>query len=112
MLNNQSLKPPQIPGREAEVSGEANRLQPELSRQIVPVNVNMRRLIRFMAVEVEAVRAASQHGRHLLSNLPRIRFVRPETIDLRSLKRLHPDGLAHGDALTEPRYHVAGHPFQ
>ena len=58
MLNHQFLKPPQLLGREAEVSGEANRLQPELGRQIVPVNMDMRWLIGFMAVEVEAVRAA------------------------------------------------------
>src|SRR6266540_606870 len=59
MLSDQFLKPPQLLGCEAEVPCEADRLQPELRRQIVPVNMDMRRLIGFMAVEVEAVRAAS-----------------------------------------------------
>src|SRR5438105_8852981 len=53
MLNYQFLKPPQLLGREAEVPCEADRLQPELGRQVVPVNMDMRRLIGFMAIDVE-----------------------------------------------------------
>ena len=68
MLNYQFLKPPQFLGRETKIPCEADRLQPKLGRQIVPVNMDMRRLIRFMAVEVETVLAASQDGRHELSN--------------------------------------------
>src|SRR5438067_12872253 len=64
MLNHQFLKPPQLLGWEAEVPRQADRLQPELGRQIVPIDMNMRRLIGFMAVEVKAVRPASQASMH------------------------------------------------
>src|SRR5438105_6379615 len=64
MLNHQFLKPSQFLGWEAEVPRQADRLQPELGRRIVPIDMDMRRLIGFMAVEVEAVRPASQDGRH------------------------------------------------
>src|SRR5207302_8250744 len=64
MLNHQFLKPPQLFGREAEVPRQADRLQPELGRPLVSIDMDMRRLIGFMAVEVEAVRPASQDGRH------------------------------------------------
>jgi len=64
MLNYEFLKAPQLLGREAEVPREADRLQPEFGRQVVPINVDMRRLIGFMAIEVAAVGAASQDGRH------------------------------------------------
>ena len=102
MLNDQFLKPPQLLGREAEVPCEADRLQPELGRQIVPVNMDMRRLIGFMAIEVEAVRAASQDGRHKRSILPRDGLVRPEAVDLRPFEGRRPVGFADGDALAEP----------
>src|SRR5438876_325572 len=64
MLHHPLLKPPQLFGREAEVPCEADRLQPELGRQIVPIDMDMRRLLGFMVVEVKAVRAAAQDGRH------------------------------------------------
>jgi hypothetical protein len=67
MLNYQFLKPPQLFGRETEVPCKADWLQPELGRQIIPVNMDMRRLIGFVTVEVEAVRAASQDDRHELT---------------------------------------------
>src|SRR6476660_2819214 len=50
MLNHQFLKPPQFLGREAEVPSQADRLQPELGRHIVSINMDMRRLVGFMAV--------------------------------------------------------------
>src|SRR5438876_5986984 len=53
MLNHSFLKPPLLLGREAEVPREADRLQPELGRQIVPIHMDVRRLIGFMAVGVE-----------------------------------------------------------
>jgi hypothetical protein len=44
MLNYEFPKAPQLLGREAEVPRVAFRLQPELGRQIVPINMDMRRL--------------------------------------------------------------------
>ena len=64
MFVDQPLNPPQLLGRETKVTREADRLQPELRRQIVPVNMDMRRLMEFMAVEVEAVWTTSQDGWH------------------------------------------------
>jgi hypothetical protein len=86
MLNRQFLKPPQLLGREAEVPRETDRPQPELSRQIVPIDMDVRRLIRFMAVEIEAVRAASQDGRHELSIPSHDRPVRPGAVNLDPLE--------------------------
>src|ERR1019366_3808774 len=59
MLTYQFIKPTQLLGREAEVPRETDRLQPKLCRQIIPIDVDVRWFIGFMAVEVEAVRAAS-----------------------------------------------------
>ena len=64
MLTHQFLNPPQFLWREAQISSEANRLQPELGRQIIPINMHVWRLVRFMAVEVESERAGSQDSRH------------------------------------------------
>jgi hypothetical protein len=69
MLNHQFLKPSQLLRREAEVPRQGNRLQPELGRQIVSIDMDMRRLIWFMAIEVQPVRAASQDGRHATSTV-------------------------------------------
>ena len=55
MLNYEFLKPPQLMRREAAVPCESNRLQPKFGRQIVSVNMDVRRLIGLMAVEVESV---------------------------------------------------------
>ena len=65
-----------------------------------------------MAVEVEAVRAALQDGRHELSISPRDGLVRPEAVNLGPLEGARPVGFTDGDALAETRYHVAGQPFQ
>lgn len=43
---------------------QAHRVQPELRRAIVPVNVNVRRLVRLVAVELEPVGTDAQHDRH------------------------------------------------
>ncbi len=112
MLNHQFLKPPQLLGREAEVPCEADWLHPEVGRQIIPVNMDMRRLMGFMAVEVEAVRAASQDRRHERSILPREGLARPQAVSLCAFEGPHPVGFADGDALVILGYHVAGEPLQ
>jgi hypothetical protein len=45
---------------------------PSLQECIVSINMDMRRLIRFMAVEVEAVRPAPKYCRHLEPSPPHI----------------------------------------
>src|SRR5260370_5655058 len=54
MLNHHFLKPTQRLGREAKVPCEADRLQPELGRQIVLINVDMWRFVWLLVVAVEA----------------------------------------------------------
>src|SRR5207244_1056274 len=66
----------------------------------------MGRLVRFVAVEVKAVRTRSQHGRHESSIPPRNGFVRPATVNLGPRERLGPVGFADSDPLPEPGYHV------
>jgi hypothetical protein len=64
MFYYQSSNSPQFLWRKPYVPGQRNRLQPELGRKIVPINVNMGRLLRLVAVKVKAVRASSQYSRH------------------------------------------------
>jgi hypothetical protein len=39
-------------GTETEIMGKGNGLKPELARLFVAINMNVRRFIRFMAVEI------------------------------------------------------------
>ena len=45
------------------VSRECHGDQPKLCREIVSINMHVRRLIWFVAIEVESVRARSQSSR-------------------------------------------------
>src|SRR3989442_14016828 len=64
MFGEQFLKPPQLLRREPEVPCEPDRLQPELGREIVTIDMDVRRLTLLVAVEVKAVRTGSQDSRH------------------------------------------------
>ena len=60
MLAHNLLDFTQFIGTESEIAGESDRLQPELSGQVVSVNMDMRRLMdQIMAVEVESIRPAA-----------------------------------------------------
>src|SRR5579863_10000383 len=48
----------------SEIRCELDRIEPEFRRQIVAVDMNVRRLVRLVTVEVETVRARPQHRRH------------------------------------------------
>src|ERR1035437_5268132 len=66
---------PKLHGTEAKVSGQRNRVQPELCRLIVAIHVNMGRLVRLMAVKIQAVWPDHQYGWHAfqyLTAVPRI----------------------------------------
>lgn len=56
MLLNQTLDLRQLSARKAEVARESDGRDPELRGAIVPVHVNVRRLVGLMAIEVYAVR--------------------------------------------------------
>jgi len=51
-------------GAKSKVACQLDRIKPEFGRQIVAVNMNVRRLIRLVTIEVEAIRAGSEHRRH------------------------------------------------
>lgn len=51
-------------GAEADISGKLHCLQPEFCRKVVPVHMDMGRLVRLMAVEVEFIRPDPQYRRH------------------------------------------------
>jgi hypothetical protein len=67
ILENQALDGPQLPRREAKVSGERNRLEPELGRSPISVDMYVRRLSQIMTHEVYSVRSAEKNRRHLKS---------------------------------------------
>jgi len=45
---------------ETQVSGETDWAEPELCRIIVPINVDMRGFVRFMAIEEKSIWALSK----------------------------------------------------
>jgi hypothetical protein len=64
MFLDQRVDSPQLVCREPEVPCECDGPQPEFCRQVVAVNVDVRRLIRFMAEEVHAIGSTPQDRRH------------------------------------------------
>jgi hypothetical protein len=60
----QSLNSSQLHWAEAEIAGQGERLQPELGRLIVAVDVDVRWFVGFMRVEIHSVRPRTQHRRH------------------------------------------------
>lgn len=52
MFNYDFLNATQFFGRKSKISCESDWLQPKLDRQIVPINMDMWRLIGLMAVKV------------------------------------------------------------
>jgi hypothetical protein len=60
----QALNLPQLSGTETQITRQHHRIQPKFSRKIIAVNVDMRWLIRLMAVKVKPVGTASEHHRH------------------------------------------------
>lgn len=61
---NQGFYPGELLRGKAQISRQSHRCEPKLSREILAINVDMRRLIGFMTVKVESVRAAPEHSWH------------------------------------------------
>ena len=68
-----------LDGAKSKVSGKCHRLQPELCRQIVPINMDMPRLVWFVAIEIEPIRTGSQDSRHARFYRIAIRFAQAYT---------------------------------
>lgn len=64
ILFYQGLYCTKLLGAKSEVSCKCHGLKPKLRRQIVSVNVNMARLIGFVAIEIKSVWATSENSRH------------------------------------------------
>ena len=82
--------------------GEVHRVQPGLEGRFGLVDVDMRRLVRFMAVEVEAVSVMAENSGHY----DRLLFRGAHSLcqSRRRLKRLNfskPYGLQHAFALID-----------
>jgi len=58
---------------EAVVSGERDRLKPELCFEIVARSVNVGRFVVFPAVKVKSVGSNTKHRRHILAGRKRSR---------------------------------------
>ena len=61
---------------EAKVSGEGNRVQPELCRLIVAIHMDMGRFVRLVAVKIPAARSHRQDGWHAFQYLTVVGRVR------------------------------------
>jgi len=73
MVANDPFNFTKLVSAESEIASQTDRLQPKLRGIIVSIHVYMRRLIRFVAVEVEPVGSTSQNRRHVfISIVPRI----------------------------------------
>ena len=58
---------PEFRGTEAKVRSQRNGVQPELCRLIVPIHMDVGRLVRFMAIKIHTVRPHQKDGWHAFS---------------------------------------------
>jgi hypothetical protein len=66
---------PKLDRTEAKISGQRNRVQPELRRLIVAIHMHMGRFVRLMAVKIHAVRPHHQYGWHVFQYLTVVRRI-------------------------------------
>jgi len=52
VVDDQPFQVPQFPGAKAQVAGKGHGFYPKLARLVVPVNMHMRRFIRFVTVKI------------------------------------------------------------
>src|SRR5205814_708265 len=64
VFRHELLKSPKFGTAETEVASESHRYKPELCREVVAVNVDVRWLIGFVAIEVKTIWSEPEHGRH------------------------------------------------
>jgi len=64
MLLHQSKDSAQLGRRESDVERDPRRIEPQLRRPVVAIDVDVGRLRPVVAVEVEAIRTAPQNRRH------------------------------------------------
>src|SRR5438105_11639742 len=59
MFGHQFLNPPQLLGGEPHIPSQRDRLQPKFGRQVVPIHVDVGRLVRFVAVKIKPVQTGA-----------------------------------------------------
>ena len=66
---------PKLHRTEAKIPGQGHRVQPELRRLSVVVHMDMRGLVRLVAVKLHAVRPYHQYGWHAFQYLTVMRML-------------------------------------
>jgi hypothetical protein len=64
VLVYEPLNLPQVVGTDTPVSSHHNRFEPELAFAVGTTNVNVRRFVSLIGIEVEAIPANSEDSRH------------------------------------------------
>ena len=73
VLSEQCLDPPELASTESVIARERYRSEPELRGPLVAIDMNVRQLVRLVAVEIYPVRPGPQNCRHALSGTYLIR---------------------------------------
>jgi len=69
VILDQTLDVAQLWGSKSKITRQTYGRQPKLARRLVAVDMHVRGLVGLVRVEVDAVRATSQHGGHRASLL-------------------------------------------
>ena len=64
MPGHHRLHRAQFVGAKPKIARQLGWVEPELSRQVVAIDLNVRRFARFVALKIEPVRAGPEHSRH------------------------------------------------
>jgi len=78
---------PKLHRTEAKVSGQRNRVQPELCRLIVAIHMDVGRLVQLMAVKIHTVWPRHQYGRHAFQYLTVVRRIPAALLSIRCRAR-------------------------
>lgn len=70
MLLQHALDSTQLWRTESEIAREHQRPNPKLRRLLVPIYMNVRWLVGFVTMEVDAIRTRAQNRRHTTLVLP------------------------------------------
>lgn len=65
MIRDHGFEPSEFMRLEAQIPRQSYGIQPELGTHVISINVDMRRLVRVVAVEVEAEGSFPENRRHL-----------------------------------------------
>src|ERR1035441_5905046 len=87
ILTDHPAHSPKLHRTEAKVSGQRNRVPPELCRLIVAIHMHMGRFVRFMAVKIHAVWPHHPYGWHAFQYLTVVRRIPAAPLSIRCRTR-------------------------